>query len=98
MEVKILEDRYNPLLCRREIKFLVEHIGRPTPIKFEVRKYLAAMLNKDLDLVYIVRFVTKTSTNISEGLCHVYDSRDYAERLVPGFIRRKNELKQTEGG
>ncbi|MCS7113664.1 MAG: 30S ribosomal protein S24e [Candidatus Bathyarchaeota archaeon] len=98
MEVKILEDRYNPLLCRREIRFLVEHRGRSTPVKFEVRKYLAAMLNTDLNLVYIIRFATKTSTNLSEGLCHVYDSKDYVERLVPGFIRRKNEPKQAGGG
>ncbi|MEM2165336.1 MAG: 30S ribosomal protein S24e [Candidatus Bathyarchaeia archaeon] len=97
MEVKILEERYNPLLCRREIRFLVEHRGRSTPIKFEVRKYLAAMFNTDLSLVYIIRFVTKTSTNLSEGLCHVYDSKEYVERLVPDFIRRKNESTQSGG-
>ncbi|MBS7642355.1 30S ribosomal protein S24e [Candidatus Bathyarchaeota archaeon] len=97
MEVKIVEERYNPLLCRREIRFLVEHRGRSTPIKFEVRKYLAAMFNTDLSLVYIIRFVTKTSTNLSEGLCHVYDSKEYVERLVPDFIRRKNESTQSGG-
>lgn len=97
MEVKVVEERYNPLLCRREVRFLVEHRGRSTPVKFEVRKYLAAMFNTDLSLVYIIRFVTKTSTNISEGLCHVYDSREYVERLVPDFIRRKNESKQSGG-
>lgn len=97
MEVKIVEERYNPLLCRREVRFLVEHRGRSTPVKFEVRKYLAAMFNTDLSLVYIIRFVTKTSTNLSEGLCHVYDSREYVERLVPDFIRRKNESKQSGG-
>jgi len=98
MEVKILEDRYNPLLYRREIRFLVEHRGKPTPIKYDVRKYIAAMLNTDLNLVYIVRFITKTSTNVSEGLCHVYDSIDYAKRLVPDFIRKKNEAKRSGGG
>ncbi|MEM4462023.1 MAG: 30S ribosomal protein S24e [Candidatus Bathyarchaeia archaeon] len=97
MEVKIVEERYNPLLCRREVRFLVEHRGRSTPIKFEVRKYLAAMFNTDLSLVYIIRFVTKTSTNLSEGLCHVYDSKEYVERLVPDFIRRKNESTQSGG-
>lgn len=97
MEVKIIEERYNPLLGRRELKFQVDHKGRATPVKFEVRKHIAAMLNVDLDLAYIVSYKTKTSTNVAEGICHVYEDRYYVERLVPKHIYRKNNPKETGG-
>jgi small subunit ribosomal protein S24e len=54
MDVKIIEDKNNVLLKRRELKFEVTFEG-PTPTRMDVKNKMAALLNVPLELVVVQR-------------------------------------------
>lgn len=85
-----MEEFYNPLLERREIKFLVKHPRQPTPARFNVRQALREKFNVDLDRVIVIRFFSKTGLNVSEGICHIYDNLENIKYLVSRHILLKN--------
>ena len=54
MDIKVLEERNNPLLQRREVKFSVSH-NLGTPSREEIKAQIAAHLNSKPELVIIER-------------------------------------------
>ena len=91
MEIKIISEKENPLLKRREINFQIEHnqTGN-TPPRLEIRKAVATILKKDLDLVFVKRFETKTGTHIAVGIANIYDSVEQARLIEPEYIVKRN--------
>ena len=98
MKVKIVSKEYNPLLKRKEVAFKVEHAETGgTPPRFEVRKKLASLLKKDLELVYVEKMETKTGTMTAVGEANAYDSIEQAKLVEPKHIVTRNVLpKQPE--
>jgi small subunit ribosomal protein S24e len=102
MEVKILSEKENPLLKRREVHFRVEHSQTGnTPPRLEVRKALATALKRDADLVFVKKIETKTGTRTAVGLANVYDSVEQAKLIEPKYIIKRNvppeKPKEEEG-
>lgn len=102
MEVKIVSERENLLLKRKEVHFQVEHTQTgSTPPRQEVKKAVAEMLKKDLNLVFIKKLETKTGTNMAVGVANVYDSVDQAGHIEPKYIIKRNmpqeKPKEKEG-
>ena len=95
MKVKILSKENNSLLKRMEITFQVEHeeIGG-TPQRFEVKKTLAKILKKDIQLVYLKRMETKTGTMTAFGNANIYDSNEQAKLVEPKPILKRNILPE----
>jgi small subunit ribosomal protein S24e len=91
MEIRIISEKENPLLKRREINFQIEHnqTGN-TPPRLEIRKAVATILKKDLDLVFVKRFETKTGTHIAVGIANIYDSVEQARLIEPEYIIKRN--------
>ena len=99
MELRIIDDRENPLLERREVWFEVEHRGKPTPPKLEVAKLLAAKLNAKLDLMVIRHYTTKFGTNVSRGLCLIYANPEAMIRAEPvKLLNARKRIGMKEGG
>ncbi|MGB9778093.1 MAG: 30S ribosomal protein S24e [Candidatus Bathyarchaeales archaeon] len=91
MDVKIISDKKNPLLKRREVEFQVEHMQTgSTPPRLEVRKALASALKANMDLVVIKKFETKTGTNTALGMANVYDSAEQLKLIEPEYIIKRN--------
>ncbi|MDH7478183.1 MAG: 30S ribosomal protein S24e [Candidatus Bathyarchaeota archaeon] len=91
MNIKIISDKTNPLLKRREVEFQVEHTQTgSTPPRVEVRKALASALKADIDLVVIKKFETKTGTNAAVGIVNVYDSLEQLRLIEPEYIIKRN--------
>lgn len=90
MEIKIVEDRRNELLNRREIEFEVLHPDSGTPDRFSVRKALASKAGSKLENVYILRILNDTCTDRSSGRADVYENRQAAERVLPGHLLIRN--------
>jgi ribosomal protein S24E len=91
MNVKITSKEYNPLLKRREVTFKVEHKETGgTPHRFEVRKKLATLLKKDIELVYVKKIETKTGTMTAIGKANAYDSVEQAKMVEPKHIVARN--------
>jgi small subunit ribosomal protein S24e len=91
MEVKILSEKKNPLLKRREISFQVEHTQTGcTPPRLEIRKAVAIALKTDTDSVFVKKLETTTGTHVAIGVANVYDSVEQAELIEPEYIFKRN--------
>lgn len=91
MEIKIISEKENPLLKRKEVQFMVAHDeAGSTPTRLETRKSVAAALKANIDLVFIKRFVTKTGTRTAYGYANIYDSINQAKLVEPTYIVERN--------
>ncbi|MDI6691465.1 MAG: 30S ribosomal protein S24e [Candidatus Bathyarchaeota archaeon] len=101
MDIKIISDKKNPLLKRREVQFQVEHTQTgSTPPRLEVRKAVANALKTDVDLVVIKKFETKTGAHAAIGIANVYDSVEQLKLIEPEYIIKRNvpaEKPKEEG-
>lgn len=102
MEIKILSEKENPLLKRKEVMFQVEHSQTgSTPPRMEVKAAIARALKKDLDLVFVKKMETKTGTRMAIGTANVYDSVDHAKLIEPEYVVKRNmpvEKQEKKGG
>lgn len=96
MEIKKTSEKYNPLLKRREVSFLVNHTASGTPKLYEVKKALTAMYSTAEESVYITEMNTLTGTNQTRGKVEVYDNPERAKQLVPKYIQSRNIANRNE--
>jgi small subunit ribosomal protein S24e len=96
LEIKKTAEKYNPLLKRREIQFLVNHTSLGTPKLFEVKKELVSMYGALEETVFITEMNTLTGTNQTRGKVEVYDDSERAKQLVPQYIRSRNISTRNE--
>lgn len=97
MEVRIISERYNPLLKRKEVVFEVRHEQtKGTPPRFEVRTKLAEMLKTKLEQVYVKKMETKTGTMIALGEANAYDDVEQAMLIEPKYVIERNTPKKEE--
>ena len=101
MEDKIISERENPLLKRKEVIFQVEHNQTgSTPPRLEIRKAIASVLKTDMDSVFVKKVETKTGTHTAVGVANVYVSSEQARLIEPEFVIRRNappEKSQEKG-
>lgn len=91
MEVKVISEKKNLLLKRREIQFHVDHNQNgSTPPRLEVKKALAAALKTDADLVFVKKVQTGTGTHVALGVANIYDSVEQAKLIEPEYILKRN--------
>jgi len=91
MEIKILVEKDNVLLKRKEVVFQVNHNQTgSTPPRLEVKNALAGILKKDANLIFIKKLETKTGTHTAIGVANVYDSFEQAKRIEPEYIINRN--------
>ncbi|MBS7609067.1 hypothetical protein KEJ36_05735 [Candidatus Bathyarchaeota archaeon] len=90
MELKIVKESFNRLLGRMEVRFNLLHPGAGTPKRFEVKETLASKFGRKPEEIYIIRYETKTGTQISEGICHIYENKELARLLLPKHVFYKN--------
>lgn len=94
MEIKILEDRPNPLLKRHEYRFEVAHATAATPSRDAVRSELAKIVRAPKDRVIVERMHARYGTAVTRGDAMVYDSAEAVKVTVRGHILVRNGLKE----
>lgn len=99
-ELVILEDRWNPLINRREIKGIIYHTGKGTPKRWDVRQAVSKALNVPLDTVYVRNLITEFGKSETIAVIHVYKDVERAKKFEPKHIidRNKPPEKKSEGG
>ena len=91
MEVKIVSTKKNPLLKRKEVNFRVEQgLKGKTPIRFEVKKAIAAELKINEEMVFIKKMRTMTGTTTAVGVANAYETVEQANFIEPDYIRKRN--------
>jgi small subunit ribosomal protein S24e len=94
MGIKILSEKENPLLKRKELCFQIEHAQTGTPSRLEIRKAIAKISKTDTDLVYVQKLETKTGGFTAVGTANVYDSVEQAKFVEPDHILKRNVLME----
>jgi len=89
MNLNIVSDNENVLLGRREIVFSISHPSAGTPSRAEVRKQISARLNVELDRIYIVKMISKTGGNSTEGEAQVYNSLERAKLVGQSYLLKR---------
>jgi small subunit ribosomal protein S24e len=101
MEVKVLSEKQNLMLKRKEVNFQVEH-GETgsTPTRKEIRKGVAIATKTNESLVFVKKFETKTGTLTAFGTANIYDTVEQAKLIEPEYIISRNipedKIKETE--
>jgi len=90
VEIKVLNESYNPVMKRKEIRVEVTHTSAGTPERFSTRKALAEWFNAKLDNLYITDMITGTGTQRTVCNVELYDEQNIAARIVPAHIRVRN--------
>ncbi|MGA7476206.1 MAG: 30S ribosomal protein S24e, partial [Thermoplasmata archaeon] len=94
MEIKILEDRANPLMKRHELRFEIAHATAATPSRDAVRGELSKLVKAPKDRVIIERMNARYGTAVTRGDAVVYETADAAKAIVRGHILIRNGLKE----
>ncbi len=89
--VQIVEDRYNPLIGRRELTIIIHHVGKPTPKRCEVKEAIAKSLNVDPNLVIVRQLLTEYGIGRTKGRVHIYESRERLEKIEPQKALKQNQ-------
>jgi small subunit ribosomal protein S24e len=94
LEVKILEERPNPLLKRVEYRFEVDHATAATPTRDAVRTEVAKAVKVPKDRVIIERMRANFGVARSRGDAVAYQSVDALKAVVRDHILVRNGLKE----
>ena len=96
METTIIEEKYNPLIGRKEVDVLLTHLGEVTPTREVVRSKIAAQLNMDLDLVIIQSIHGHFGEPRSRVTIHCYDNAEDVPIFEPKFRLKRNKIINEE--
>ncbi len=88
---EIVEDRYNPIIKRREIIVRIGHVGKSTPSRGLIRHGIAKIYNVDVNRVYVRKIETKYGMGVSDAEVHIYDTPERAKEFEPSHIIKRNE-------
>lgn len=94
MELKIIEERPNPLLQRTDYTFEIAHATAATPTRDLVRTEVAKAVHVPKDRVVIERMHAKFGTAKTVGEASAYTSKEAVESTVREHILIRNGLKQ----
>ncbi len=99
MELKIISQKNNPLLKRKEVKFQIEHSQGKTPVRLDVKQSIASHLQTKATLVFIKNMKTLTGTSTTLGFANAYETLEQAKLIEPEYIVKRNSPpeKPAEG-
>jgi small subunit ribosomal protein S24e len=90
MEIKVISEKENQLLKRKEIRFQVKHDAASTPPRLDIRRGVADALQVNVDLVFVKKFITRAGMHTAMGMANLYESLDQAKLVEPGYIVKRN--------
>ena len=89
MEIKVIEEKNNPLLNRREVKFVVEHDG-PTPSRKNIVEKIAATMNSKVGLVMVDSLRSEFGKRETVGYAKIYENEERAKEVERAHIITRN--------
>ncbi len=96
MEVKIVAQKENPVLKRKEVQFTVEHTQGKTPQRMDIKRSIASQLQVKETLVFVKKMKTLTGTNTTAGEANAYESDAQAKLIEPSYIVKRNSPPAPE--
>ena len=94
MEIKIVEERKNPLMHRTEYRFEVAHPTAASPTRANVRQELAKIVMVPKDRLVIERMNAQFGVARSDGFAVAYETKEALDVTVREHILVRNGLKE----
>lgn len=96
MDVRVLEQRPNPLLKRVEVQFEVDHAGASTPRRAEVAGELAKQLKVPKERLVVESMHARFGLAQSRGEALVYANAESRDRVTREHILIRNGLREKK--
>lgn len=97
MDFRIVEEKENKVLERKEINFEVID-AKITPTRKEIQKRIAALKNSKEELVSVVRVKQEYGKHRVIGLAHVYSNEKSLRKTEPAYIQKREKKKEENKG
>jgi|Deesub1362A_J573_1020465.scaffolds.fasta_scaffold00136_21 small subunit ribosomal protein S24e len=96
MDIEIVEDKENPLLGRREVRFTVTFDGGMVK-RDDVREKLIALLNAKPELTVVDYLKVEYGKAQAKGYAKIYSDEDLMRKVERKHILERNFGKKDEG-
>ncbi len=98
LNIEIKEEKKNPLIERTELTFRIDHFGKGTPNRLEVKKKIAALQGSDEKLTIIKKLYTYFGVSHTIGKAYIYNNAKELQFYEPFHIQVRNleKDKRTE--
>jgi len=94
MEIVIHEEKYNPLLKRKELKLLARHEKEPTPSKEVVKNFLKEKFGVDDSQIEIDFILSRIGTPESFIKAKIYDEKREVKKVEAQPTKTEQSAKQ----
>jgi small subunit ribosomal protein S24e len=92
MDFELTHDEKNELLSRREISFTLTFEGA-TPSRKSIQEKLAALLNKNENLMVLDSLKTSFGKMEVTGVARVYDSEETLQKTEHEYLLKRGQPK-----
>lgn len=96
MEIKIISERDNKLLHRKEYAAVVTHLAESTPTRQVTRDKLAAHVNADKDRTAVIKIEKHFGIAQSNITFRVYENQDQLLAVELSHIAKRNGFTTEE--
>ncbi|MCS3901041.1 30S ribosomal protein S24e [Methanococcus voltae] len=91
MDIKVVSEKNNPLLGRKEVKFALKYEGA-TPAVKDVKMKLVAILNANKELLVIDELAQEFGKMEANGYAKIYESEEAMNSIEKKSIIEKNKI------
>ena len=95
MDIKVLSEKNNPVLNRREIDFKVIH-DEATPSRKSIVERLATPQNSKVGLVFVDSLKTEFGKRETIGYAKIYETEERAKQIERAHIIERNTFTKPE--
>lgn len=89
-KVEVLDEKKNELINRTELQFRIDHFGKGTPNRLEIKKKVAAMKNANEKLTIIRKLKTHFGSAYTVGNVNIYQDPKDLQFYEPFHIQVRN--------
>lgn len=89
-DIKIIRKRENKLIGRIEVDIELNHVGKGTPPRHIIRRRIAELLGRPIDVVYVRKLITEYGIGRTLGEVHIYHNSKRAKEIEPEYVIVRN--------
>ena len=97
MEIRVIEEKVNPLLLRKEYIVEIAHPRESSPKRNEVRKEFSKTASIPVERVVVEYMEALYGVPASRGVIHAYDKPEVLKTTVRRHIQVRNGLASQDG-
>ncbi len=95
MDIQVIQEKNNPMLGRREVRFKITH-DAATPSRKSVVDKIAATMNSKPGLVIIDQLDTEFGKRETFGYAKIYETEERAKQVEREHIVQRNNFTEAK--